>query len=732
MTSRARHPRYAGRWSGLFRFASTYVLILLVPLVALVVYYATIVRTDLEERLIRDIEAGMDQAVRSLNVEMEQLHDLAYFVQVSSTFRIESFNDPAEVVEVQSRLGEIVLANELVKRFAWAPAGAPRILTSESPRFHDLYFEELGSSKDELGWRFDAMREAGIIAVGESPEQSAVYVSPIPLHGAQPRGWVAIELLTRRLARVVAAGAPATSGAAVEFVVDGAQLAAAGDLPMLRTAPGDGERMIVREAQVTPNGTLRVVAIGSEVFAELTRTRNVMLLVVVVVLAVCLPVVYAISFSDRSTARRLATVLGELPDDGTTARGILAKATVQLRRLQQQNQTLATVVQSGAMREQREVLELLLSGSIEDEARLVERARALGIELAQRKIRVVVGDEWTDSGLAPYARYAEMLEEALAATARVFEVRDLQDARSTFLVIAHESYGTEAFRDAFVRVREANEDRITVAVSREVSSVTDLPRAFLEAKSALEYRFVRGFDQVLLAEEVLGKDTSAYEYPTAGIERIRAVVEQRAFGALEKEIGTIFAGLRAGDPSLFVARCVVYELITSMVESLSAQAISSDHYWRFLGAFDLAEIKTLDEMHRVVIRLVHDLADLDAELDGTGELHASAFSEVIDYVAENATDPQLTAKAVAYHFRMSVSNLSHQFKRHTGTTVSDFVTERRMARAKQLLQETDLPLAEIVAASGFGQVNSFIRRFRRETGRTPMEFRRYAALRRSP
>jgi AraC-like DNA-binding protein len=48
----------------------------------------------------------------------------------------------------------------------------------------------------------------------------------------------------------------------------------------------------------------------------------------------------------------------------------------------------------------------------------------------------------------------------------------------------------------------------------------------------------------------------------------------------------------------------------------------------------------------------------------------------------------------------------------------------RLSYAKELLLTTDLGVAEISARSGFGDVNNFIRSFKRLNGVTPNRYRR--------
>ena len=59
------------------------------------------------------------------------------------------------------------------------------------------------------------------------------------------------------------------------------------------------------------------------------------------------------------------------------------------------------------------------------------------------------------------------------------------------------------------------------------------------------------------------------------------------------------------------------------------------------------------------------------------------------------------------------------------------VRRLRIRHAKELLSNTDLPVAEISVRLGFRYAEYFIRAFREETGQTPLQFRR-APLPRRP
>jgi AraC-like DNA-binding protein len=59
----------------------------------------------------------------------------------------------------------------------------------------------------------------------------------------------------------------------------------------------------------------------------------------------------------------------------------------------------------------------------------------------------------------------------------------------------------------------------------------------------------------------------------------------------------------------------------------------------------------------------------------------------------------------------------------TGRTPQRYVLERRMARAKQLLAETELPLIAIGPRVGYPDQSYFTALFRKHVGMTPKAYR---------
>lgn len=79
---------------------------------------------------------------------------------------------------------------------------------------------------------------------------------------------------------------------------------------------------------------------------------------------------------------------------------------------------------------------------------------------------------------------------------------------------------------------------------------------------------------------------------------------------------------------------------------------------------------------------------------------------------------------VARAVSLTPGHLTTLVRQHTGRTVLEWITERRMTEARRLLAQTDLPVAEIGRRVGYTDPGYFTRSFRRAHGTTPSHWRR--------
>jgi AraC family transcriptional regulator, transcriptional activator of pobA len=121
----------------------------------------------------------------------------------------------------------------------------------------------------------------------------------------------------------------------------------------------------------------------------------------------------------------------------------------------------------------------------------------------------------------------------------------------------------------------------------------------------------------------------------------------------------------------------------------------------------------------LLIELARLARDVVADLKRSGEpLLADVFA-----VIDRRHDEALSLRDVAGELGMTPGHLTTVVRRRTGRTVQEWIIERRMVKARTLLEETDLPVAEIARRVGVSDPGYFSRLFSREHGMPPRGWR---------
>ncbi len=106
----------------------------------------------------------------------------------------------------------------------------------------------------------------------------------------------------------------------------------------------------------------------------------------------------------------------------------------------------------------------------------------------------------------------------------------------------------------------------------------------------------------------------------------------------------------------------------------------------------------------------------------TTSTRSSVIDSARDYL-KNHLDERVSVAQLAAMAPMSPSHFAALFRQQIGVPVLQYQTQLRMARARELLDTTEMPVASIAATVGYPDAFYFSRQFRAVHGTTPLRYR---------
>lgn len=163
------------------------------------------------------------------------------------------------------------------------------------------------------------------------------------------------------------------------------------------------------------------------------------------------------------------------------------------------------------------------------------------------------------------------------------------------------------------------------------------------------------------------------------------------------------------------------------------------HVYRALGRIDdaLSSLELFTQLHIKLTRLANTWINDSPNMHRYGKelnldrlrssvlepVEPAALKRASEYVGKNL-DQKLTISEIARHAKVSPRALRTLYKKFKGVPASDFIRERRMQRANELLQRGHLSVQRVADAIGYSNAANFSRDFRKRFGLAPSEVRR--------
>lgn len=258
----------------------------------------------------------------------------------------------------------------------------------------------------------------------------------------------------------------------------------------------------------------------------------------------------------------------------------------------------------------------------------------------------------------------------------------------------------------------------TVGIGNCFNGTLEISKSYIEAQSSLDYRFIKGTGTVILFSEIKNVQSISYPYPINYFEKLKNSVTSNNISGITNAIDSILEYITINKVPLFLAKGLCFDIIKIISEAeLYSKIISKKPE---INWYEFSDVETAQE----IISIIKDFSEnLIIDKQNSISSNKNILEEIIGFININCLRCDFSIQEVSEKFSILPSNLSTFFKGKTGIGILEYMIDVRMDKAKELLKSTDLPLKEISYSIGYYNTSSFIRRFKEHQGITPGNYR---------
>lgn len=387
-------------------------------------------------------------------------------------------------------------------------------------------------------------------------------------------------------------------------------------------------------------------------------------------------------------------------------------------------------LKSGEVARREYLLTALLKGDIKNVEEFNLKGMDMGLAFTNELYRVIMLKFKSSSSLSKEVKKAIIgnMESQLSHNFEAYIRDSIEDDRLSLITCYSNSYDGNIqpiLKDVKKYIEEKWDVVLTMGIGKAYNLITDIPKSYIEACAALDFRFIKGDGNIILYEQVAMEQMDFNSYPYDSIKKLEMSIKQGDAVNIEGILEELIDFIKDNNVPIFIARGISYDIVNTVIRTMNE--IYKDFAFvntKYPDVFALREFETVDMLIDMIKSICYDIcAYVKEEKYNQCE---QMLKDIISYIQTCYDDCDFSIQNMADEFNMSTSSISQYFKEQTGQNILDYVLHLKIEKAKMLLKETDMPVKDICKNIGYHNASSFIRRFKQITGVTPGEYRKTA------
>lgn len=739
----------------LYRYVFSYLTVALVPILIVMLLSYNFFIKEYQNEVEQNRASSLVIARNSFELMLSQMENLVKQIQMEDDLYYNMQEEFDTAIKLRNRLNKYASSSGYLKDILFYLHDSDTICAASSTYSVDSYAQTVNSmdgidpplfkkhlneveSRTVLASRKETM-------MGFAPTEVTTFIYPLPYMEASPYATVMFKVDTSVIRKVFSGDqrdnyALIFHGNGEEVILAGDEQTEASILQILNERELDekqgsfvknldGSEQMVSYLKSDVGDVTYLYLMPTQIaMAQVENVRLLFIMIMFSLIVVELVVLFFVAYHNYRPIKSLGKFLihnfsetGTLAKEGfeiETAEQLLATLAVTHKQL---NEQLA--VSQDSLREV--VLYKMINGGFSDMVELQNAQSESGIVITKRYLRIAILQMFDPQSevLISDSSLLELMRTCLPDR----QIYQCRYAEKLVYIIADNKMGQKEYREAMetlcANIKELNAGgQFCIGISDICSDISTLHLSYIQANSALEYRFVSGYNNAFFFTEVISDQDIYRYYPQIEIDEVGNAILSDDGDRFQMLIDQIIRQMKEHSTNLILAKLISYDVVHIILKVTLESGKGFTHInGKAPNIICLSATHSVDEL----VDLVQRVSEETVKYLGQKEQSSNSLVErAIEVINNNVYDYNFSVKQLADQFGISQNNLSQQFKRYTNQTPSEYMNRLRLEKAKYYLANYDMPIRLIVEKLGYSNESSFIRKFKDALGITPGEYRK--------
>ena len=344
---------------------------------------------------------------------------------------------------------------------------------------------------------------------------------------------------------------------------------------------------------------------------------------------------------------------------------------------------------------------------------------AVNIELENAKIN---GELLKEKELIPiYVK--KFIEEKLTPYYRNVVFDSVQDAEPVIIVAIDDENSqtglTNVMRDVCKSAKRVLGVGITVGIGRSSQTLSDISNSYKAAADAVGYKKIVGAEDVVYIHDMEPVSTGVLRLDEREEGELISAIKFGGEEKIEEAVNVLAARIDEVKVHSNQYQAYMMRILTSVMDLMQQYEISLSELENYIET--VSKMKDGESFKKWLVGICNNInLGMQQKRESTSK---QIVKEAKDYILNNYTNPELSLEVICRHLHLSPAYFSSLFKKETGHTYINYLTDIRLNKAVELLNTTDEKTYMIAEKVGYLEQNYFSYVFKKKFGVSPTKYR---------